>query len=88
MDTLKNHEGNCISGCENNSNNINSGASFEQDIGGKLFEHTQHFPPYILKNTVTDISSAETSNSIPSRKTIENEEEVLGPCNLLKRISV
>ena len=36
----------------------------------------------------TDISSAETSNSIPSRKTVENEEEVLGPGNLLKHIRV
>ena len=73
MDTPKNQEGICISGDENNSSNINSGASIEQGIGGKLFKHTQNCPPYILKNTVTDI---------------ENEEEVLGRCNLLKRIRV
>ena len=30
MDTPKNQEGICISGDENNSNNINSGASSEQ----------------------------------------------------------
>ena len=86
----KNPEEIGISFNHNNNNQINRSALLEQDVNSILSERKQNSPACILKKTGSDISGVEASNSdsICFQTIIEKEEDVLDPCNLLKRIRV
>ena len=65
-------------------------SSFEQDVNSISSERKQNSPPCILKKTGSDVSGVEASNSDSTclQTIIEKEQDVLDPCNLLKRIRV
>ena len=85
----KNQEVNCNSFNRKNNNNSNSCTLSEQGSDDILSENKQDSSPQLLSNIIAYIGAgASNSDSNSSWKSVENEEEFLDQCNILKRIRV